>query len=111
MRQYTVALTVALLSLTVLASSAWAAPPSPSFSVSCAVAGETVVTWKHVRVTSLDIDWYDSAGNHRATGRDIATRGREFSTMTPPQVDSGGRVEVLVRFHDGGAKLAPVVCS
>jgi hypothetical protein len=113
MRQRILAFTMLVIGLTVVSAGtpASATPPPPTFDVSCAVGGDTVVSWKHVRVVSLDVDWFNAAGQPVAIGEG-QPHGLKFSTPTPPGVDAGGSVDVTVAFSDGtGAKLAPVSCT
>jgi hypothetical protein len=37
------------------------AAPQASFSVTCAIGGQTTVSWQHARVNKLQIDWYNPA--------------------------------------------------
>jgi hypothetical protein len=114
MRRCIIAFTIAVIGLTVVSAGppASAGPPSPSFDpVSCTVSGDTVVSWKHAHVNSLELNWYNSAGGQVAIG-EAQPHGMKFSTTTPPAVDVGGRVEVRVSFNDGtGAKLQPASCT
>jgi hypothetical protein len=114
MRRRIIAFTIAVIGLTFISAGppASATPPSPSFDpVSCTVGGDTVVSWKHAHVNSLDLVWYNSAGGQVAIG-EAQPNGVKFSTTTPPGVDVGGRVEVNVSLNDGtGAKLRPASCS
>jgi hypothetical protein len=114
MRRRIVAFTMLVMGLAVVSTGtqASATPPQPEFNRPvCAVGGETVVSWKHVHVVSLDIDWKNSAGGVVAQGRNLQPKGMNFSTQTPPGVDVGGSVEVTVFFRDGAARLAPASCT
>jgi hypothetical protein len=113
MRRSIIAFTIAVIGLTVVSAGtpASAAPPQPSFNpVSCTVGGDTVVSWKHAHVTSLELDWYNSAGGLVAIGQ-AQPHGMKFSTPTPPAVDVGGRVDVSVVYVGGGARLQPASCT
>jgi hypothetical protein len=113
MRRCTMAFTVAAIGLAVVSAGmpASAAPPSASFNRSCTVGGDTVVSWKHAHVISLDLAWFDSDGVPVATGQ-ARPHGLKFSTPTPAGVDVGGSVEVGLDFHDGtGARLQPATCT
>jgi hypothetical protein len=86
--------------------------PDPTFSLSCTAGGETVLSWKHVRVTQISLDWFNSSGALVAQTISTNPRGLRLSLPTPAPVDDGGRVEATLFFADGGgARLAPTACT
>lgn len=112
MLRSTATIILAVIALTVVAENkAFAAPPAPSFEVSCSVGANTTVSWKHVRVSALQFEWKNSTGEVVAVGETVP-HGTKFSTLTPLRVDAGGSFAVTLSFNDGtGAKLEPVMCT
>jgi hypothetical protein len=47
----------ALLLLAVSAGSASAAPAAPTYTVTCALGGETTATWVHGKIVTVTWDW------------------------------------------------------
>ena len=87
-----------------------AVAPSPSFVTSCGVGGDTTVSWKHVRVSEIHIDYYNS-GNVLVAQTSAFPKRPKYSEPTPSAVDAGGRVEVQLQFaNGGGARLSPQSC-
>lgn len=94
------------------ASPASAEAPDPTFSISCTVGGETVLSWKHVRLTEVRLNWYNAAGSLVGQAINTNPRGLRLSLLTPTTVDDGGRVEAILLFvGGGGVELAPTTCT
>jgi hypothetical protein len=86
--------------------------PDPSFSISCNAGGETTLSWKHVRLTHVTLDWFNSSGTQVAQTMNPNPRGSRLSLTTPSLVDDGGRVEATLLFvGGGGARLQPTTCT
>jgi hypothetical protein len=117
LRQFTLTLFIAVIALAFVSAGTpvFASKPPPSFSDSCAVGGDTLVSWEHVHVTSLHFVWKDSSGNVVDIGN-FQPHGRQFSIATPIGVDVGGSVSVTAAFNPpyngaSGAELAPKSCT
>jgi hypothetical protein len=90
-----------------------AAPPDPSFDiVSCAVGGDTVISWKHARVNQIELSWKDSSG---AVVRDAiaipSPKGSRLAVETPLNVVAGDHVEALISFTGGTARPTQEPCN
>jgi hypothetical protein len=114
MRARILALTLLSLGLSVVSplNSTVAAAPDPSFSISCTAGGETLLSWKHVRVTEIRLNWFNSSGALVAQTINQSPRGSRLSLTTPTPVDDGGRVEATLFFvGGGGVELQPTACT
>ena len=114
MRARTLAFTLLSVGLSVVSAvnSTSAAAPDPTLSISCNAGGETTLSWKHVRVTEVRLNWFNSSGALVAQTINQSPRGTRLSLTTPAAVDDGGRVEATLFFvGGGGAELAPTTCT
>ena len=107
-----IALGVTAVALSTLAwsASASADPPPPSFSRPiCTVGGDTSWSWRHLRVTSVSVDWYRS-GDVFVSHEQDPVHGTQFSTPTPTVVDDGGSA-VMTLNYDGGSITRTAPCT
>jgi len=111
MRRCILAITIALIAVTLAAGvPASAAPPSPSVQVSCTVGGNTLVSWTHLHVTQILANWSDSTGTVVDMGT-FGTHRSPFTFPTPPRVDVGGTVVVTLIVGSIGARRPPTPCT
>jgi hypothetical protein len=114
MRARVLAFTVLVVGLGVVlpVNSTVAEAPDPTFSISCNAGGETLLSWKHVRLTQVTLDWFNSSGALVAQTVNTNPRGTRITLTTPTSVDDGGRVEATLLFvGGGGARLQPTTCT
>jgi hypothetical protein len=94
-------LAVALLgaAFAVSQETASASAPQPSYTVNCALGGETTATWSHSKVTKLQIIWYDPGAGLAVTHPTISKGGPNgrFSVATPAA--ASGTTTVHVDFY------------
>ena len=89
-----------------------AAAPSPQYTVSCVVGGNTTATWQRVRMDQVDFAWSGS-GVFDPTSVSITAKAHHgFVFSTTPWDGSVAPTTVTVTFtHDGTTDQVEAACS
>jgi hypothetical protein len=119
MRLRTIAVALAIAGSSAIGFAAIPASASgglPGVNVSCAIGGDTVVSWTHGgHVVSVNLAWYDNSTDTTAVDRMTiqATNGRfSVSVPTPGAVPTGGYVQAIANLSHGlGGETPRELCT
>ena len=86
------------------------ATPTPDYTVTCAVGGQTDVTWSHAKLTSVTFVWTTGTGPLTSTVPVLSLHPPHGSILT---VTAPGATSVTVTFHEASGVDDPVTqgCS
>jgi hypothetical protein len=93
----------AVLMLAAFASTATAAP-TPDYTVTCTIGGQSIATWSHAKLQSITFDWTTSGGTSSLTVP-VAAHPPRGSGLT---VTAGGATSLTVTFHRTSGDADPV---
>ena len=93
-------------------ATASASRPQPSHDVVCVVGGETAVTWRHSKVTGLQIVWNDPGTSLAAAQRTVSSRAPHGQLSLSTPVAASGATTVHIDFYtDSGSSNIDVACT
>jgi hypothetical protein len=81
------------------------AAPTPDYTVTCAVGGQTGVTWSHAKLSSVTFAWTTSGGLVTNTVPGLSPHPPHGSILT---ATAGGATSVTVTFHEASGVDDPV---
>jgi len=94
------------------------ASPIPSYSISCAVGGNTTADWQRARVDQVDFEWFAPAGSSgvfETVTVPVTSKGRHGSAFTTTLLSSTGvapaGVTVTFTHADGTADHVEATCT
>ena len=94
-------LAVALLgaAFAVSQETASASGPQPSYTVKCALSGETTATWSHSKVAKPQIVWYDPGAGLAVTHPTISKGGANGRFSVATRAAASGTTTVHIDFY------------